>query len=72
MKEVYEGVDDMSGLGAAIREEGRKEGRKEGIQALILDYLEEGFPKEKIISKLQKRFSLTKEQAEEYFYQFNQ
>ena len=27
--------------------------------------------KEKIITKLQKRFSLTKEQAEEYFYQFN-
>lgn len=49
----------------------RQEGKQEGIQALILDYLEEGFLKEKIITKLQKRFSLTKEQAEEYFYQFN-
>lgn len=41
MKEVYEGVDDMSGLGAAIREEarkeGRREGRREGIQDMILN-----------------------------------
>ncbi len=58
-------------LSDSILEEGRQEGREEGIQALILDYLEEGFLKEKIITKLQKRFSLTKEQAEEYFYQFN-
>ena len=59
-------------LSDSILEEGRQEGREEGIQALILDYLEEGFLKEKIITKLQKRFSLTKEQAEEYFYQFNE
>ena len=56
----------------SILEKGRQEGRQEGIQALILDYIEEGFSKEKIILKLQKRFSLTKEQAEEYFYQFNE
>ncbi len=58
-------------LSDSILEKGRQEGRKEGIQALILDYLQEGFSKEKIILKLQKRFLLTKEQAEEYFYQFN-
>lgn len=52
IQEVYEGVDTMAGLGAAIR----KEGKEEGIRTLILDYLEEGFPKEKIITKLQKRF----------------
>lgn len=45
MKEIYEGVDNMSGLGAAIRQ--------------------------KIISKLQKRFSLSKEQAEQYYNQFS-
>ena len=44
---------------------------QEGIQALILDYLEEGFSKEKIILKLQKRFSLTKAQAEHYYNKFN-
>ena len=57
----------MSGLGAAIRQEGRLE----GIQALVLDYIEEGFSREKIISKLQKRFSLSKEQAEQYYNQFS-
>ena len=71
MEKVYKGVDKMKGLGAAIRQEGRKEGRLEGIQALVLDYIEEGFSREKIISKLQKRFSLSKEQAEQYYNQFS-
>lgn len=53
------------------RREGRQEGRQEGIQAMILDNLEEGFTKEKIVSKLQKRFQLTQEQAEQYFEQFS-
>lgn len=48
---------------------GLETGRQQGIQALILDNLEEGFSKEKIIEKLQKRFELTKEQAEQYFNQ---
>lgn len=52
------------------REEGRKEGREEGIQAMITDYLEEDFSKEKILSKLEKRFGLTKAQAEQYFQRF--
>lgn len=45
----------------------REEGRQEGIQAFILDYLEEGFSEERILEKLQKRFSLTSEKAQEYF-----
>lgn len=42
-----------------------------GIETLILDNLDEGFPKERILQKLQKRFHLTKEQAEQYFEKFN-
>ena len=48
---------------------GRQEGRQEGIQALILDNLEEGVSKQRIIEKLQKRFLLTIEQAEQCFNQ---
>ena len=57
-------------------EDSRREGLQEGLQqggikTLILDNLEEGFTKEKIVSKLQKRFQLTQEQAEQYFEQFS-
>ncbi len=41
------------------KEQGRKEGIELGIQSLILDNLEEGFSKQKILEKLQKRFDLT-------------
>lgn len=44
--------------------EGRSQGLSEGIEALILDYQEEGFGKEKIVAKLIKRFSLTTEAAQ--------
>lgn len=48
---------------------GRQEGLETGIKNLIISYKEDDFPKEKIIEKLQKRFELTKEQAEQYFNQ---
>ncbi len=51
-------------------EQGRKEGIELGIQSLILDNLEEGFSKQKILEKLQKRFDLTSEQAKQYFEKF--
>lgn len=52
-------------------EQGLEQGKKEGgIQFLILDNLEEGFPKQKILQKLQRRFDLTEEQAEQYFEKF--
>ena len=44
-------------------EEGRQEGRQEGIFAMIVDGLEEGLPLDQIVLKLQKRFSLTEEEA---------
>lgn len=49
------------------REEARQEGREEGIQALILDNLEEGTPKEKIIDKVSRRFLLGKEEAAVFY-----
>ena len=53
------------------REEGLKEGLEEGLQegirAFILDNLEEQIPETRILSKLERRFSLTPEQAKEYF-----
>ena len=46
---------------------GRTEGRTEGIYAFIAEFTEEGIPKERIIEKLVKRFSLTSENAEDYY-----
>ena len=48
-------------------EQGRSQGIEQGIMALIIDNLEDGKTKEVIISKLEKRFELSKEDAEEYF-----
>lgn len=52
-------------------EQGLQRGQERGIQILILDNLDEGFSKEKILTKLQKRFDLTKDQAEQHFQQFS-
>lgn len=53
---------------AAGLTEGRAAGLIEGgIQTLIEDNLEEGIPRSRILEKLQKRFGLALDQAEEYF-----
>lgn len=51
-------------------QKGLGEGLETGIRAYILDFLEEGFSKENILNKLQKRFSITREQAEDYFLRY--
>lgn len=48
-----------------------EQGMEHGIQAMILDNLEEGIPKDKILSKLLKRFSLDSTKAEAYFERFS-
>ncbi len=49
---------------------GLEKGIEKGIEILILDYLEEGYTKERILQKLQKRFDLTPKQSEQYFQKF--
>jgi hypothetical protein len=50
------------------RREGKLEGKLEGgIFTLIEDNLEEGIPRERILEKLQRRFQLKPEEAENYF-----
>lgn len=49
----------------------RQEGLAEGIKNFIQELVEEQFPKEKIIEKLKKRFSLTEEEAQDYFEKFS-
>ena len=53
-------------------EEGFAAGLQEGINALILDNLEEGVTKERIIEKLMKRFGLKREDAEKHITHFSQ
>ena len=43
-----------------------REGREDGIRAFIQDKLEDGVDAETILAKLQKFFSVTREEAEEY------
>ena len=50
-----------------LRKQSREEGLQEGIRAFILDNLEEQIPEARILSKLERRFSLTPEQAKECF-----
>lgn len=49
-----------------------QEAREEGIEALVLDNLEEGVSRDRIIGKLQKRFSLDEVKAEAYFERFQE
>lgn len=46
--------------------DGREEGLQEGIQIFILDNMEENIPRERIYEKLQRRFGLTSQIAEQY------
>ena len=52
--------------------DGQKAGLTEGIRIFVVDNLEEGVGKDRIISKIEKRFSLSKKQAEEYFAEFSE
>lgn len=54
------------------QQEGREQRRMEGIEAIILDNLEEGISKERILIKLQKLFALNQEEAEQYYKKFSQ
>lgn len=59
------GIDVCQAL-EEIYQDGVKEGVERVIHIVIQDYIDEGFGKDKILWKLQRRFSLTQEQAEAY------
>lgn len=78
-EKIEEGVKKMCNLSDLIEEQaieqglkkGLQQGLERGIQAMILDNLEEGFPAEKIIKKLQKCFAIEEEMAWKYFNYFS-
>jgi len=47
------------------------QGRKEGIRIFVQDNLEEGISKERILEKLERRFSVSAEMAETYYQKFS-
>jgi len=53
-------------------EKGIEKGMEKGIQALIEDNREDGVSEERIIEKLQKRFSMDRGKAESYLERFTQ
>ena len=65
LEEVWE-VFRMTVLGEILVEHGKEI----GIEAFILDNLEENIPRDRIIEKLIRRVSLTRESAESYFQKF--
>ena len=71
-REMEGDMKKMGGLGDAIEERGIQRGIEKGIQILILDNLEEGIPKERILIKLKEKFQLTQEQAEERFEKYGE
>ena len=48
-------------------EKGIERGMEQGITAFIADNIEEGVSRERIISKLERRFSIDANKAEEYY-----
>ena len=62
-------IDEMQDTIDAQKEQlsQQKEQIRQFIHAFILDNLEEGVPRERILLKLQKRFDLTPEKANAYF-----
>lgn len=65
---IAEGIETgiKKGIEQGI-ERGIEQGIERGIEALILDNLEEGFGKEKIVAKLMKRFGISETKAEAYY-----
>ena len=68
----YEGMREelTEELTKEITEEITEELTGRGVKALILDNLENEIPKERILVKLQKYFSLTEEKAKWYYERF--
>lgn len=56
----------------AGKEDGQKSRFDGGYSYFVVDNLEEGVGKDRIISRIEKRFSLSKKQAEEYFAEFSE
>lgn len=64
-------VLDHNQMMLEARQDGLEQGIQQGIRILIIDGLEDQLPKKRILLKLQRYFSLTEEQAEEYFDRFS-
>lgn len=62
----------MTQIGQMLIDEGMEKGMEKGIQALIEDNREDGVSDERIIEKLQKRFSMDRGKAESYLERFTQ
>lgn len=67
---VYDEEIEKQVISEEAREEGRREGRREGIKNLIDFALDVGYSNEKIISTLQEKLKITKQQADDYLRRF--
>lgn len=51
--------------------EGKEDGIELGIKAFVMDHIEDGISKERLLQKLQKRFGLSDEEADYYYDKFS-
>lgn len=65
-------IEDLKKESQEIGEKiGENRGREQGIEAFVLDKIEDQYPKDEIIKKLVKRFSLAEAKAVEYFEKYS-
>ena len=64
IRDYNQGILEATKRGLA---EGETRTEARGIQILIADHIEENVPKEKTVTKLQKHYHLSKEEAEQYY-----
>ena len=70
-EELWKEEKSMDGLGECIYNEGREDARDGAMRSVLLDYIEDQLPMDRILAKLQKVFGLTEEMSQQYYQKYS-
>ena len=70
-EELWKEENIMDGLGECIYNEGREDARDDAIRSVLLDYIDDQLPMDRILAKLQKVFRLTEEMSQQYYQKYS-
>ena len=70
-EELWKEENIMDGLGECIYNEGREDARDDAIRSVLLDYIDDQLPMDRILAKLQKVFGLTEEMSQQYYQKYS-
>lgn len=70
-EELWKEENIMDGLGECIYNEGREDARDDAIRSVLLDYIDDQLPMDRILAKLQKVFGLTEEMSHQYYQKYS-